>query len=75
MKFNCGPRALSRDKQLNLLWEWHDHFAWLPVRLSDTDCRWLETVQRQCLQASWVKPRRGGDYISLGVPHYRAIGR
>ena len=61
MKFNCGSlneKELKRLEKLEAknakycarvkyLTNWHEHFAWLPVRVSDTDCRWLEKVLRK----------------------------
>ena len=48
MKFDCGPTKSTRQWQKKLKMEdWHDHFAWWPVRLGAHDCRWLETVQRK----------------------------
>jgi len=26
---------------------WHNWFAWRPVRVSATECRWLEAVRRK----------------------------
>lgn len=39
MKIRCGR---SVDKT-----QWHDWFAWYPVRVAEGDCRWLETVERK----------------------------
>jgi hypothetical protein len=41
MKFNCGPSDHSGKMQ------WHDWFAWFPVRVANYDCRWLEVVARR----------------------------
>lgn len=54
MKFNCG---LSKNERLiaivGRIRNWHAKFAWLPVRVGDNDCRWLEFVEvrypRACL--------------------------
>ena len=43
MKFNCGPSTEKPDSRMT----WHSWFAWFPVRISDNDCRWLETVERR----------------------------
>lgn len=37
MKFNCDYRDRVRN--------WHDWFAWYPVKISEGDCRWLETIE------------------------------
>ena len=44
MKFDCGETWAEKYKRLT---QWHDYFAWRPVRISDHDCRWLETIQRK----------------------------
>ena len=44
MKFKCGPTA---EEKVRTMENWHDHFAWWPVKMGSTDCRWLETVQRR----------------------------
>jgi hypothetical protein len=55
MKFNCGPRTKKPDSRLT----WHRWFAWYPVRISDNDCRWLETVDRRGNQEYYYD---GGTY-------------
>lgn len=40
MKFSCGSSKTE-------IADWHDWFAWHPVRVGDGDCRWLETVERK----------------------------
>ena len=55
MKFKCGPSEEEfLAKKRELFWakvetmeNWHDHFAWWPVKMGPGDCRWLETVQRR----------------------------
>jgi hypothetical protein len=44
MKINCGP---TRDVKLKMLRAWHPWFAWRPVRVGESDCRWLEYVERR----------------------------
>jgi len=44
VKFNCGPSKAERWRQQQ---EWHPWFAWLPVRIAEGDCRWLEEVGRR----------------------------
>jgi hypothetical protein len=44
MKFNCGP---TRAEKRAAKQEWHNWFAWFPVRVGDRDCRWFETVKRK----------------------------
>ena len=56
MKLDCGlPRhkrlkleALERVKKAEQAEKtWVKYFCWLPVRLADHDCRWLEYVERK----------------------------
>lgn len=59
MKLNCGPTYAER---VAASMEWHDWFAWHPVRMRTADtskskawpdwkdereCRWLETIERR----------------------------
>jgi hypothetical protein len=44
MKFNCGETLFEKVERTK---EWHDWFAWRPVRVASHDCRWLETVERR----------------------------
>lgn len=54
MKFSCGKRrADRRRRRMN----WHNWFAWYPVKVDYCDCRWLETVQRR-----WYDEYPGWDY-------------
>lgn len=57
MKLNCGlPRHLRQQAKVEAkkekLEQWHDWFAWYPVRIGSEDCRWLETVGRRCCVSS-----------------------
>lgn len=45
MKLECGKRAAARYARLT---DWHDWFAWRPVKVGNYECRWLETVERKC---------------------------
>ena len=48
MKLNCGPTPEQRRRtKYERLMTWHRHFAWLPIRVADGDCRWLEFVERR----------------------------
>ena len=44
MKFDCGPSYSEKCKAKE---QWHDWFAWYPIRVGEHDCRWLETVRRK----------------------------
>lgn len=55
MKINCGPTKEIKEKlkkEAKLAWvnkvtsEGEVVFAWLPIRLGENDCRWLERVKR-----------------------------
>lgn len=51
MKFNCDAlkdrRARRRYERLGRNLEWHKVFAFLPHKVSDSDCRWFEVVERR----------------------------
>lgn len=48
MRFNCGPNRYTRQVlKEQKMQAWHRYFCWLPVRLAENDCRWLETVERK----------------------------
>lgn len=50
MKFDCGE---TRGERRDRLSEWHDWFAWRPVRVGSRDCRWLEVVERRAASFGW----------------------
>lgn len=77
MKFRCGPRYTYTE-----LWEmkkkrwqatydklskWHRHFAWLPVKVSRNDCRWLEYVLCRGVSQKYVLFKN--DYADLFLEH------
>ena len=48
MKFNCGEtREEKRERLREIESQWHNWFAWYPVRVGSNECRWLETVERK----------------------------
>jgi len=61
MKLNCG---LTRKEKKKLEEEWHDWFAWRPIRVGSDECLWFETVERRLLGVSWE---------GIRVYEYRAI--
>ena len=63
MKFKCGPTHKEIIAKIEIMENWHDHFAWWPVSVARGDCRWLETVERRYYQ--WRSDR--GGYM----PSYR----
>lgn len=52
MRFRILTAEQKAEKQRKKFSEWHRHFAWFPVRMTDneTDVRWLETVYRKGVQ-------------------------
>lgn len=42
MKFNRKSKKLRRKE----LEQWHNWFAWYPVRINDTTLVWMERIQR-----------------------------
>jgi hypothetical protein len=40
MKYYC-------DRRHNRRTAWHRWFAWHPVKLGPSDCRWLEAIERK----------------------------
>lgn len=44
MKLNCGP---TWEEKRDAKEQWHEWFAWYPVRVGPGDCRWLEVVRRK----------------------------
>lgn len=67
MKFNCGllpdeKLALAKKRSVALgtaRAEWHDWFAWHPVKVASGDCRWLEVIERKI--PGWVNHYGGWD--------------
>lgn len=57
MKFDCG--RIREEKETPRVTKWHDWFAFLPVRMADHDCRWMETVQRK---VGYIGPWTGTFY-------------
>lgn len=48
MKFNCGETVKEAQRRVwSHYCNWHDWFAWRPVRVGHKDCRWLEVVRRK----------------------------
>lgn len=51
MKINCDyfkDRREARDEAyVARITEWHDWYAWFPIRLGNNDCRWFETIKRR----------------------------
>ena len=67
MKFNCGETWSTKQQRLQ---EWHEWFAWHPIRLGDHDCRWLEKVQRKgtLCWGGWIDSWWYWDYKAIENP-------
>jgi len=86
MRFNCGTKKkkltheeiiAKRQAHREYMMNWHLHFAWLPVRIAENECAWLETVERRFPNAGAVKrfmEGTGSPYYSWRwfTPEYRA---
>lgn len=63
MKFRCKDDIAEYNAKL----EWHAWFAWYPVRVGSTDCRWLEIVERKGrIIQSWHESWLDYEYRPLG---------
>lgn len=58
MKFDCG---LSAQEKWELSSDWHEWFAWYPVRVGHRDCRWLERVERKRSYVRYWNYRAKGE--------------
>lgn len=69
------PSAKIREARLiKRLSEWHDVFAWLPVRVSHTELRWLCKVQRKgTFHTRLEAARRGMFPMAYWTWEYQAI--
>lgn len=48
MRFNCGETEKEARRSVEPYYcNWHDWFAWYPVRVGYKDCRWLEVIERK----------------------------
>jgi len=50
MRFDCGPTYEERERAQE---RWHSWFAWHPVRVGPRECRWLERIERRCVERRW----------------------
>jgi hypothetical protein len=73
MKWDCDKRKREKvrklTERLTKLCEWHNVFAWLPVKVADNDCRWLETVQEKVVSNLTIESIVDLK-INRGVPLY-----
>lgn len=65
MKFKCSKPETWGEYKARIA-EWHRIFAWLPHRVEDGTCRWLEPVERRIHIKVWT-------YDIDKVKEYRAI--
>lgn len=57
MKFNCGmTRAEAHREYAWTIAQWHDVFAFFPIRVGPEECRWLEVVQRRNVHWNAMNP-------------------
>lgn len=65
-------REAKYDKQ-RAQEDWHEWYAWRPVKVARGDCRWLEVVERRC----FVRYARCFFCLGLNknktVKYYRAV--
>lgn len=47
---------------------WHPHFALLPTWVGDTDCRWLEWIERRCEYVGGYDGTYRFDYFRAKPP-------
>jgi hypothetical protein len=53
----------SKQAKLQKYGQWHDWFAWYPVRIDESRIVWLETVKRKICAVGTDDPRfYGWDY-------------
>ena len=64
MKLNCGP---TWEEKRDARKEWHDWFAWYPVRIGSNHCRWLETVERK----GTFRRKQWCEYEDFWIYEYR----
>lgn len=44
MIFDCGETVSEYEERMG---EWHNWFAWYPIRMAPHRCAWLQTVERR----------------------------
>jgi hypothetical protein len=57
-----GKTYAQREAAYTATLDWHDWFAWYPVRLFTGNYAWLQTVERR-----WVNDDGGDGYFSYWV--------
>lgn len=63
MKLSLG---LSLREKYEAKLQWHDHFAWSPVRVNSKEHCWLETVERRG-RGTGINGRMVYEYRAKGV--------
>lgn len=58
MRFRIGNTQEQIDAWVRRVEDWHDWFAWRPVRLRMGEWVWLETVQRKGEWHDWDEDSR-----------------
>jgi hypothetical protein len=70
VKFDCGETPEARAARVRAeSQEWHDVFAWWPVRVGPRECAWLEVVQQRFVPHNRTCSLPGCD---LGEWEFRA---
>lgn len=77
MKFKCGLTEEEKSARYvrlkalayELVTNGELRFAWLPVKIKDGDCRWLEKVRRYPVKVA----KYTGSYASSSIVHHTMI--
>jgi hypothetical protein len=62
MKISFSDGHQERIDRMRIMEDWHEWFAWCPVRISPNQLAWLETVERKghwYSQVGWCFEYRG----------------
>jgi hypothetical protein len=65
-------------KRIESLVEWHQWFAWYPVRVDENDCRWLEYVETRLKPVYYSSIKNKLDHVDTWWYQnwqYRKIGK
>ena len=73
LKCGTGKPPETKEQKWERLKQWHRVFAWWPVPISETECVWLEIVDRRLLEV-WEEEKiiYHGDYDTVcTITHYK----
>jgi hypothetical protein len=65
MKFNCKTKEAKNQEKERHIQQWHDWFAWRPVRIGPEDCRWLEVVWRRGVYTVYAESNCDGYFMHV----------